>query len=121
MSLLLRLAAWFRSEPAVYAYALSSAVTAWAAFGFRAPAHDVALVSLIGTAVVTVITAVAARPVPVPVVTGAISAIATTAGAFGLHLSASQIGALAPLVSIVVSLLLRQAVTPVPAKKAAHP
>jgi hypothetical protein len=116
-----RLALLARREPAVSAWALAAAVTAWVAFGFRAPPHDVAAVALIGTAIVTIVTALAARPAPVPVITGAIMEILTASAAFGLHLSSAQIGAATPLVSIVVSLLLRQALTPVAAETSAHP
>ena len=117
MSALQRFVAWFRSESAVLAFALSAGVTACAAFGFKAPAHDVAAVEMIGAALVSIVTALATRPVSVPVVTGAVMEIATAAAAFGLKLSAAELGALAPVVSIVVSLLLRQAVTPVVAMK----
>ena len=113
MATLKRLLALIKAESAVIAYAISAGVTAWAAFGFRAPAHDVAAVEMIAAALVTILTAFATRPVAVPVVTGAVVEIATAAGAFGLHLTAAQLGALTPVVSIVVSLLLRQAVTPV--------
>lgn len=110
-----------RNEPAVLAYAISAAITAWAAFGFRAPPHDVADVSLIATALVTIVTALATTPRPVPVITGAIVELLTTAGAFGLHLTSAQIGAATPLISIVVALLLRQAITPVAPATSAHP
>lgn len=117
MNALQRLARWLSQESAVFAYALSAGLTAWAAFGFKAPAHDVAAVEMIGAALVSIVTALATRPVSVPVVTGAVVEIATAAGAFGLKLSAAQLGALTPVVSIVVALLLRQAVTPVVAAK----
>jgi hypothetical protein len=113
MNMFQRFAQWLAKEPAVLAYAVSGGVTVWVAFGFRAPAHDVAAVQMIGAAIVTIITAFTTRPVSVPVVTGGLTEIATAAGAFGVHLTAAQIGALAPVVLIVVSLLLRQAITPV--------
>lgn len=121
MTQLRRLTVLARDEPAVLAWALSAAAVAWAAFGFRAPAHDVAAVSLAGTAAVTVLTALATRPASVPVITGAVVEILTAAGAFGLHLSSAQIGTATPLISIVVSLLLRQALTPVVPETSAHP
>ena len=123
MSQIQRLARWVGSESAVLLYSLSAAVTAWGAFGLRATPHQVAAISLIGTALVTGITAFATRPVSIPVVTGALTAIATASGAFGLHLSAAQIGAAMPVLSIVLALVLRQAITPVAAlrKPAVHP
>lgn len=116
-----RAVALARNEPAILAYAISAAITAWVAFGFRAPAHDVADTSMIGTAVVTILTALAARPASVLVITGAVVELLTLAGAFGLHLTSAQIGAATPLISIVVSLLLRQALTPVVPETSAHP
>ena len=121
MATVQRLALLARREPAISAWALSAAAVAWAAFGFRAPPHDVAAVSLIGTAIATILTALAARPVSVPVITGAVTEILTASAAFGLHLTSAQIGVATPLVSIVVSLLLRQALTPIPAETSAHP
>ena len=117
MTALQKFVRWLAAESAVIAYALSAGVTAWAAFGFRAPAHDVAAVEMIGAALTGIATAFATRPVSVPLITGAVLEIATAAGAFGLHMTAAQLGALTPVVSIVVALLLRQAVTPVVAGK----
>lgn len=113
MSWLKRLAGEITREPAVFAWALQALVTAWIAFGFRASAGQSAAVGTIGAAVVTVLTAFAARPVSVPVITGALATVATAAAAFGLHLSSDQVGAAIPVVSLVLSLILRQAVTPV--------
>lgn len=116
-----RLATLARTEPVTLAYALAAAITAWVAFGFRAPPHDVADVSLASTAIVTIITALSTRPASVPIITGAVVEILTAAGGFGLHLSSAQIGAATPLVSIIVALLLRQAITPVLPETSAHP
>lgn len=124
MNTLQKIADWVKGESAVIMYALNAAVTAWVAFGFRASPDQVAAVALIGTAVITAVTAFATRPVSVPVITGAVAAIATSSAAFGLHLTAAQIGAAAPLFSIILSLVLRQAITPVaniPQKADAHP
>ena len=121
MTTIRRLIALARDEPAVLAWAFSAAAVAWAAFGFRAPAHDVTDTALIAQAVVTILTALAARPASVPVITGAIVELLTLAGGFGLHLTSAQIGAATPLISIVVALLLRQAITPVLPQISAHP
>lgn len=102
-----------RTEPNVVLYAVSALVTAWVAFGFRASPGQVGAVSTIAAGLVTIITALAARPVTVPVVTGAVVTVATAAGAFGLHLSAAQLGSAVPVLSVVLALVLRQAVTPV--------
>jgi hypothetical protein len=100
------------TEPSVLVYAASALVTAWVAFGFRASPGQTAAVATIAAALVTIITAFMARPVSVPVITGAVATIATAAAAFGLHLSAAEIGAGVPVLSLVLSLVLRQAVTP---------
>ena len=113
MATLKRLLALLRAEPAVLANGLAAVASVWAAFGFRAPAHDVAAVATIATAVAGIVTAFLTRKVSVAAITGAVTTICVASAAFGLHLSGAEIGALAPLVSIVVSLLLRQAQTPV--------
>ena len=113
MATLKRLLALIQSEPAVFTNALAAIASVWAAFGFRAPAHDVAAVATIATAVAGIVTAFLTRKVSVAAITGAITTIAVASAAFGLHLSSAEIGAIAPLVSIVVSLLLRQSQTPV--------
>lgn len=102
-----------RTEPNVVLYAVGALVTAWVAFGFRASPGQVGAVSVIAAGLITIITALAARPVAVPVVTGAVVTVATAAGAFGLHLSAAQLGSAVPVLSVVLALVLRQAVTPV--------
>lgn len=99
-------------EPAVFMGALNALVTAWVAFGLRASPGQTAAVTTIGAAVVAIVTAFAARPVSVPVITGAVATIASAAAAFGLHLSTAQIGAGVPVLALVLSLCLRQAVTP---------
>lgn len=103
---------WVAAEPSLIAYSLSALVTAWVAFGFRATPGQTAAVATIGAAVVAIATALATRPVPVPVITGGLASIATAAAAFGLHLTSAQIGAAVPILSLVLSLVLRQAVTP---------
>lgn len=112
MNLVRKIAALIAGESSVLMYALSALVTAWVAFGFRATPGQTAAVATIGAAVVAIATALATRPVSVPVIVGAVSTIATAAGAFGLHLTSAQIGAAVPIVSLVLSLVLRQAVTP---------
>jgi hypothetical protein len=110
--MLKRFAVWVSTESAVIMWGLQALVTAWVAFGFRASPAQTAATTTIGAAIVTIITAFAARPVSVPVITGAVATAATASAAFGLHLSAAQIGAGVPVLSLVLSLVLRQAVTP---------
>lgn len=112
MSQLKRFAVWVSTESSILAYGLNALVTAWVAFGFRASPAQVAAVTTIGAAVCTICTAFAARPVSVPVITGAVATCASASAAFGLHLSAAQIGAGVPVLSLVLSLILRQAITP---------
>lgn len=108
----------FKTEPAVVLYSINAALTALVAFGVHASPGQTGAVTTIAAGVITIITAVAARPVVIPTVTGAITTIATAAGAFGLHLTTAQIGAVVPVVSIILALVLRQAVTPVAALNA---
>jgi hypothetical protein len=121
MTLLRRLVSLVANESAVFMYGLNALVTAWVAFGFRASPAQTAAVTTIGAALVTIVTAFAARPVSVPVITGAVSTVAVASAAFGLHLSAAQIGAGVPVLALVLSLVLRQAVTPlVTLRQSAH-
>lgn len=112
MDQLKRFAVWVSSESAVILWGLQALVTAWAAFGLRASPTQVASVTTIGAAAVTIVTAFAARPVSVPVITGSVATVAAASAAFGLHLTSAQIGAGVPVLSLVLSLVLRQAVTP---------
>lgn len=111
--MLKRLQAMVTTEPAVLLYALNAVLAAVVAFGVKATPGQTAAVTTIAAGVITVVTAWAARPVPVTTVTGAVATIAIAAGAFGLHLSAAEIGTAVPVLSVVLSLILRQAVTPV--------
>jgi hypothetical protein len=112
VTLVRKIAALVASESAVLLYALNALVTAWVAFGFRATPGQTAAVATIGAAVVAIATALATRPVSVPVITGGLASIATASAAFGLHLTSDQTGAAVPVLSLVLSLVLRQAVTP---------
>jgi hypothetical protein len=110
--MLKRFAVWVSTESSVIMWGLQALVTAWVAFGFRASPAQTAAVTTIGAALVTIVTAFAARPVSVPVITGAVATVATAAAAFGLHLSSAQIGAAVPAMALVLALVLRQAITP---------
>jgi hypothetical protein len=121
--LLTRLISACKTEPAVLMYAASAALTALVAFGVHATPAQAGAITTITAGVITVVTAVAGRPVVVPAVTGAVATIASAAAAFGLHLTAAQIGTALPAATMILALVLRQAITPVAtlnaAKKAA--
>lgn len=109
------------TEPAIVLNSAAAFVTAAAAFWFHASPGQTAAIATIATALAAVITAFSARPVSVPVITGAVSTIAVAAGAFGLHLTATQIGAAVPELGLILSLILRQAVTPLVTLRAQQP
>lgn len=101
-----------RYEPAVYLYALSSAVSLAVAFGLPLTGTQTAAVSTIATAVLGGLAAALTRPVEVSAISAALATALTAAGAFGLHLSADKIGTLVTAVNLPLALVLRQAVTP---------
>lgn len=105
----------FGYEPAVLLYALNAGVALLVAFGLPLSQGQVAAVTTIATAVLSIATAFLTRPVVVPTVTAAVASLLTAAAAFGLHLSANQMGAVVTALSVVLALLLRQNVTPAPA------
>lgn len=94
---------WFGYEPAVLLYALNALVALLVAFGLDLSQVQVAAVTTIATALLTIAAAVFTRPVVVSTVTAALASLLTAAAAFGLHLSANQTGA-----------VLRQNVSPAP-------
>jgi hypothetical protein len=105
----------FKFEPAVWLYALNAGVALLVAFGLPLSQGQVAAVTTIATAVLTVVAAAMTRPVVVSTITAAVASLLTAAAAFGLHLSANQTGAVVTALSIALALLLRQNVTPSPA------
>ncbi|MFF5261385.1 hypothetical protein ACFY4C_20775 [Actinomadura viridis] len=104
----------FGLEPAVIAYAVNAAVALLVAYGLDLSQDRVAAISVLSTAILTVVTAVMTRPVVVSSITAAVATALSAVAAFGLELSAEAIGATVTALSIVLALLLRQNVSPAP-------
>lgn len=105
----------FRYEPALYLYMLNSAVALLVAFGLNLSATRSAAISVIATAILSIVTAALTRPVAVGSITAAVGTGLAAAAAFGLHLSPNQTATGITALSIVLALLLRQHVSPAPA------
>lgn len=105
----------FGYEPAVYLYALNAGVALLVAYGLPMSHTQVAAVTTIATAILTIVTALMTRPVNVSALTAAVGTGLAAAAAFGLHLSADQVGTAVAALSIVLALILRANVTPAPA------
>lgn len=108
----------FGYEPATILYGVNAAVALLVAYGLDLSKDQVSAITLIATALLTVITAAMTRPVVVSSITAAVGTCLAAVAAFGLHLSADQIGASVTVLSIVLALLLRQNVSPAPEVKA---
>jgi hypothetical protein len=107
----------FGYEPAVWLYALNAGVALLVAYGLPMSHGQVAAVTTIATAVLTVVTALMTRPIDVSALTAAVGTGLAAAAAFGLHLSADMVGTTVAALSIVLALVLRQNVSPAPALK----
>lgn len=105
----------FGYEPAVLLYALNAGVALLVAFGLDLSKDQVSAVTMVATAVLTIVAAVVTRPIVVSTITAAAASLLTAVAAFGLHLSGDQIGTAVTALSVALMLLLRQNVTPSPA------
>ena len=101
-----------RYEPAIYLYALNSAVALLVAFGLPLTATQTAAVTTVATAILAGVAAFLTRPVEVSAITAAVATALTAAAAFGLHLDANRIGTLVTVIGLVLALVLRQNVSP---------
>lgn len=102
----------FGFEPAVILYSLNAGVALLVSFGLPLSGDQVAAVTVIATAILTIWTAIVTRPVAVSAITGALATALAAVGAFGLELSDEQQGSLVTAVSVVLALLLRSNVSP---------
>jgi hypothetical protein len=102
-------------EPALVGYVLSTAAALVAAYFSHVTKGQEAAIVTIGTALAAIYTAAMARPVQVPVITGAVSTVLAASAAYGLHLMPAQSATAVAGLSVVLSLLLRQHLTPVKA------
>jgi hypothetical protein len=110
----------FGYEPAVILYSINAGVALLVAYGLPLSQGQVAAISTIATALLTVVTAAMTRPVPVSALTAAVGTGLAAAAAFGLNLSADQIGTTVAALSIVLALVLRANVSPAQASPG-HP
>lgn len=105
-------------EPALWltaALALLQLVVILAHF----PADQQNALSLIATAVFSILLAVFTRPVDTAAITGGIATILTAIGVFGVHLDPNTTSALNAVVAAVLALILRAHVTPAASRKTA--
>lgn len=107
----------FGYEPAVWLYSINAAVALLVSYGFPLGTAQVAAISTIATAVLTVATTLLTRPVQVSALTAAVGTGLAAAASFGLHLSGDQIGTTVAALSIVLALVLRANVSPAAASK----
>lgn len=92
--------------------AVIAALTAW---GLNVSPDVAGAITVIATAVITIISAAATRPVGLQLITGAAASALAAFSAFGLHLSTDQISRTMVLVSLVLAGILHLAHTPVTA------
>ncbi len=100
-------------NPSAILFGLNAAIAMATAWGLNlSPDAQGALVT-IATAVITIVTAAATRPVGLQLITGAVASAAVAFGAFGLHLSAGQVSSGTVVLSIVLAGFFHLAHTPV--------
>jgi hypothetical protein len=97
--------------PALYLYAVNTALGVVVAFGFLNQTTSAA-VTTIGTAVLGLIVAFFTRPFIVGAAAAAFSSVLVGLGGFGLHLADVKIGALVTLFSMIAGFLTHQNVVP---------
>lgn len=110
--MLKKLTALLTNEPALVAWVLNGGLATLLAFVLHLSAGQTAAIAMVTTALASVYTALRARPVAVPLLTGAMSALMTACEAFGLHLPASWVAAGVAGLSAVLGLVLRENLTP---------
>jgi len=101
-----------RTEPAVILFGVNTAVALAVSWGWHLTADQTGAITVITTAVLSILTAVLVREVSLPVIKGGLTSVLIALGAFHLHFSPSAIGSTTAAVSIVLGLLLRQNLTP---------
>jgi hypothetical protein len=102
-----------KTEPAVIMMGVNAGVALGVSWGLHLSTDQMGAVTIIATAVLSIITALLARPVSTPVIKGAVTSVLIALGAFHLHLAPSAIGTTVTALSIVLGLLFRQNLTPV--------
>lgn len=118
MSLFQRLKALLLADyPVLIAWLANAGAALVLAFFFHLSTDQLGAVTMITTALVTIYSAVTARPVALSVLLGAIGTILTAVGAFGLHIDPATLSAIVSVVGTVLGLLLHQSTDSVIALK----
>lgn len=102
-----------RQEPALVLFAGNAAVALSLAWGWHLTEHQVGSITVIATALFTVIAAFLARPVATAIIPGAVTTVITALTAFSLHLPPAAIGTTVAILSTLLSLLFRANMSPV--------
>lgn len=102
---------WFGREPALVLAAALAALQLFAILAHMNHDQQNAL-SVIATAVFTLLLAVFTRPIVTSTLTGAIATIATAAGVFGFHVSADLISAFNAVLTAVLILVMTNRTSP---------
>jgi hypothetical protein len=100
-------------EPAVILFMVNALVALLVAFGLGLSQVQVAAISTIASAIVSIVVTLMTRPIVVSALTGAVTTLMTAVAGFGLEFTADQIGATVTVLSLVLGLVLRANVTPV--------
>jgi hypothetical protein len=109
---------WIKLNPSALLFGINALLNMLVAWGVNLSPDQTGAVATISTAVITIITAAATRPVGLQLITGAVSSVAVAFGAFGLHLAANQISTGTVVLSIVLAGIFHLAHTPVSSWKA---
>jgi uncharacterized membrane protein len=104
----------FGYEPAAILYGVNAAVALLVAYGLDLTQDQVSAVSVLATAILSIVVAVMTRPIVVSSITAAAATALSAVAAFGLELSAEQISTAVTAGSIVLALALRANVSPAP-------
>ena len=103
---------FIKLNPAAILYGVNTLLALVVAWGGSLSADQTGAVLTITTAVITIITALATRPVGLQLVLGAVASVFTAFAAFGIHWSADQISTTVALLGIVLAGILHLAHRP---------
>jgi hypothetical protein len=101
-------------EPAVTFYAANAAAAIGVLWGFHLTVDQTGALSVITTAVASMIIAIMSSPVAVPIIKGAILTVFVALEAFHFQASPTIVGGTVAVVSLILGMLFRQSQTPLP-------
>lgn len=101
-----------QAEPAVVFLGVNAAVSIATAWGLKMTPQETATLLTATTAFLSLLIAILARPVSIPIIKGAVIALLTALEGFHLHLNQPRIAATVAGLSLVLGLLFRQNLTP---------